>query len=822
MQPFGTPTFPRRLTDWRDDSFACPGACPMRSFFRGLCLLALFAVTVVARSQEPALSAPAEPAATSLHEQIDALIERDAVGPLNPLASDADFLRRIHLDLAGVIPTAEEARAFLNDPDPEKRAKRIDALLDSPQFARQMALAFDLVLIERRADKSVKETDWEEYLRKSFADNKPLDQLFRELLVTDGSDEATRPAAKFLLNRTCEPNAVTRDLGRVYFGMDLQCAQCHDHPLIGDYLQADYYGLYAFVMRTSVFTDKKKKLDLVAEKADGDPTYKSVFTGDGADQVKPRLPKGLYVSIEPAFAKSDEYATAPGKDVRGIPKYSRRAKLAEMLTTSLEFRRNLANRLWAQMFGRGLVHPVDYHHPDNPPSHPELLTLLADELAARNYDAKSLLRELALTRAYQRACDAPRVAELSMPSGTELAGQLESQRADLTTRIAASQDNVAKIEAERKAVQAEAEALRESLAKLEAAVKAAADGSAKATAAQEAAAANLAKSQEAATLVKNAALRTSVATKKLPEDEEVKQAFAILDARAAKLAESAAAAEAEVARLKADVEAARAAEESARTALAAEQAKVPADRLAEIEGRLLAARHERADARYAVARLDRQKSIAELMAQWQEKQADPAAAEPIERELVDRWTTSLQIARLRPLTGEQFARSVLQAGGTMARLEQAAREAVEKDKSPPAELAEASEADRPLVIARLAEPRQFAQLRGDFTTIVNLYGTLPGDDFQATVNQSLFLGNGSQVDKWLGAGPRTLVERLSAIDDAQLLAEDLYLSVLTRLPADEEAADVAAYLESRTEDRSAALGELVWALVSSTEFRFNH
>jgi hypothetical protein len=794
----------------------------MRSFLSCLSLLALFAGATAVRSQEAPATPTDAPATLPLHERIDTLIERDAVGPLNPLAGDADFLRRVYLDLSGVIPTAEEARTFLSDADPDKRAKLIEGLLDSPQFPRQMALTFDLMLIERRADKSVKVTDWEEYLRKSFADDKPLDQLFRELLVTDGADEATRPAAKFLLNRTCEPNAVTRDLGRVYFGMDLQCAQCHDHPLIGDYLQADYYGLYAFVMRTSVFTDKKKKLDVVAEKADGDPTYKSVFTGDGADQVKPRLPKGLYVSSEPTFAKSDEYATAPGKDVRGIPKYSRRAKLAELLTDSHEFRRNLANRLWAQMFGRGLVHPVDYHHPDNPPSHPELLTLLADELAARNYDAKSLLRELALTRAYQRACDSPNLTEIALQPGEELASQLESQRAELVARIEACQGAVAEIDAERKSVQAEAETLRDSLAKLEAAAKAAADSSTKAIAAQEVAAASLAKSQEAATLVKNAALRTSVATKKLPDDAEVKQAFAILDARAAKLAAAAAAAESELGKVKAEAETAQGVEQSARAALAAEQGKVPTERLAQIERRLLAARHELADTRYAVARLDRQKSVADSIVQWQSLQADPAAAEPIERELVDRWTTSLQIARLRPLTGEQFARSVLQAGGTMARLDQAARDAVVGDKSPPAELTEASEVDRPRVVARLAEPRQFAQLRGDFTAIVNLYGTLPGDDFQATVNQSLFLGNGSQVDKWLGAGKGGLAERLTAIDDSAKLAEELYLSVLTRMPAEEEAADVGQYLDGRTEDRAAAIGELVWALVSSTEFRFNH
>jgi hypothetical protein len=141
--------------------------------------------------------------------------------------------------------------------------------------------------------------------------------------------------------------------------MQVQCCQCHDHPLIDDYYQADYYGLFAFVHRTGLFTDAKTKLISLTEKADGEASFKSVFTGAANDRALPQLPKGAVLFVEPRFRLGDEYQIKPDKTVRGIPKFSRREALAEMLPTSREFARNLANRLWAIMLGRGLVHPLE-------------------------------------------------------------------------------------------------------------------------------------------------------------------------------------------------------------------------------------------------------------------------------------------------------------------------------------------------------------------------------------------------------------------------------------------------------------------------------
>ena len=365
--------------------------------WRFLAFSALLLSTAAAHAQAP------EP----LHQRIDRAIEAAHPGPYAALSTDAEFFRRVTLDLAGYVPSADEARAFLDDPSPYKRAALIDRLLAAPEFSRRMQHAFDVMLMERRPDAAIPSPVWQEYLRKSFAEHKPLNQLAAEILAADGVDPALRPAAKFYLDRGGEVNLLTRDVGRVFFGFDLQCAQCHDHPIVDSYHQEDFYGLSAFLSRGTLFTDGNKTA-FFAEKAEGEVSFESVFIAD--DSMKstgPHLPGEAPVAEPPQSAPV--YLVAPADGVRPVPAYSRRAALARAATggASLDFNRNLANRLWAMMLGRGLQHPVDYRHLDNPPSHPELLDLLAGELAAMNFDVRDFLRQVALSEAYQRASELP-------------------------------------------------------------------------------------------------------------------------------------------------------------------------------------------------------------------------------------------------------------------------------------------------------------------------------------------------------------------------------------------------------------------------------
>jgi hypothetical protein len=367
-------------------------------------LLPAPALTSIAHADEP------------LHQRIDQEIAAKVPGFLSkaaPPAGDEEFLRRLYLDLTGNIPTTQQALEFLQDKAPDRRARLIDRLLASPEYARHMQHVFDVLWMERRPDKNVPSAAWQEFLRSSFAANKPYNQLVGEVLSANGTDPKTRPAAKFYLDRQGEPHLLTKDVSRLFLGMNLQCAQCHDHPLVNAYKQDHYYGLYAFFSRSYLFTDTKLKQVILAEKAEGDVSFQSVFKPKVSRQTGPRLPDGALLK-EPTFPKGKEYKAAPTKTQGGIPEFSRRDQLAGLLAgpDNPRFRRAAANRFWALMMGRGLIEPVDFDHPDNPPSHPRLLDLLADELATMKFDVKGFLRELALSETYQRSSQMPRGKEL--------------------------------------------------------------------------------------------------------------------------------------------------------------------------------------------------------------------------------------------------------------------------------------------------------------------------------------------------------------------------------------------------------------------------
>lgn len=356
----------------------------------------------------PKSTAAAEDIPTDpLHQRIDQLIA--AATPkfaalAAPIASDEAFVRRVYLDLIGRVPSAAETRAFLSAEPvvPNKREQLINRLLASPEHARRLQFVFDEMLMERRAGTDVPDVEWRNWLRKSFRENRPWNKMVAEMLSADGTDAKTRPAAKFILDRKLDQNLIARDIGRVFLGVDLECAQCHDHPSIDGYLQRHYYGINAFLSRTYVFTDPKSKKKVLAEKAEGEVKFTSVFTSEEGE-TPPRL-LNLTALVDPK-GMAKQYAVKPDKTHGGVPKYSRRLQLARQMIAdeNIDFRRNIVNRLWAAMMGRGLVEPLDLRHADNPPSHPKVLALLADEFAGNNYDIRWLLKELAMTDTYQRA-----------------------------------------------------------------------------------------------------------------------------------------------------------------------------------------------------------------------------------------------------------------------------------------------------------------------------------------------------------------------------------------------------------------------------------
>ena len=373
--------------------------------------------------------------AEGLTGSIDAAIAAKAGGPMAERCSDADFVRRIHLDLAGRIPTTDEARRFLNDSDAEKRTKLVEQLLAGPDFPRRLEQAITVMLLERRGGGKIPESKWRDFLREEITAKRPWNEIVRELIGVEG-DFRAKPAAKFMADgEKVDPEKIAHDIARLFLGMNLGCAQCHDHPVVDDFKQADFYGLYAYLNPTRVQEDKKTKAAVLVEGVVTNKVeFKSVFKKN-KEATGPRLPGRAEVAI-PVFAKGEEYAVPPADGKPGVLKFRPRALLADELTSAenKQFARNSVNRFWFFMMGRGLVHPLDMMHAGNPASHPELLEQMAKAFADKKFDVRWLLREIALSEAYQRSSRAPKGVEArSIPPESYRVANLKGLSAEQTT-----------------------------------------------------------------------------------------------------------------------------------------------------------------------------------------------------------------------------------------------------------------------------------------------------------------------------------------------------------------------------------------------------
>jgi hypothetical protein len=906
--------------------------------------------------------------------------------------SDTEFLRRASLDLIGMPPTADDARSFLNDAAPNKREQLVDRLLASPHYARHLASTLDLMLMERRANTHVTADEWQAWLLKSVRENKPWNVLAKEILIADGDDPALRPAARFALDRASEPNLLTHDISRIFFGRDMQCAQCHDHPLVMDYLQSDYQGLLAFLSPGYALVRKEgdKSITLYAERAGGDLPFESVFIKGTPHRTGARMPEDIVLD-EPLFLPGDEYQVAPADNVKSVPKFSRRAKLAELATSGNNpaFNQNIANRLWAHMFGRGLVHPLDLHHADNPATDPELLQILSNRFVVMNFSIRDFLRELALSNAYQRPFDAPEDLLATATQVTAQATELQQQHPalaqaakDAAEQYSAATDTWYAAEAAALPVAAEVDATRNAYAE----AKKTADEVRKALADVTA---QQASKQKAAMTLQEAATATQNAAASLPDDKTLAETATLLTTRSEQVAAEATALTPMIDEKTAAVKPLADAQEAAKAPFDAAIAKITpfkvtqtqaeremlatrrksaehSQQLAAVDERLKTieqfaqlpgqqqaiavassavsngenamlalqqqvteyvpvvaqaqanvktttdamtaatnamnlatteqnrrselasaitatlgsaeAAHQKAgeDALLAevVAKLKERSTVAqasvrehqtvvnavttalsvatEAMTAAQKSMID-AAAERARREqamaagsnavvsakadlatqraayssrladIEDRLVQNFSTSSLKPLTPEQLCWSVFRVTGVYERYWQA--EVAELDKTTP--LTDEQKQDAAVVAARNVEleQRTFDKLKGNIGTFVTFYGAAAGQpqgDFFSTADQALFAGNGGSINSWVVPAADNVTDRVIRQTDSRLAAEEIYLSVLTRLPTKDEVADVTAYLANRAADRNVAAQELVWAVLNSAEFRFSH
>lgn len=362
----------------------------MRGRFLALAVMGLIVVAASSAWAEP-------PNEQALVARIDALLAEswaaENVQPAPP-AEDAEFLRRAWLDLCGIIPPINDAddlsgiRNFLDSTDPAKRTKLIDRLLAKPTHATHFANVWKSVLLPQ--DNNVQQfggdAAFHAWLRGQIADNVPYDRLIADLLLARGQVNQSGPAL-FFTSLQLKPEELAASTSRVFLGTQIQCAQCHDHPF-DHWKRRDFWGYAAFFARLQ------------------QPPAQQMFAFNVADveQGEVKLP-GTEEVLLPRFLGGEESPDAAARN--------RRERLVAWLTNPENpyVARAAVNRVWALLFGRGIIHPVDDLGSHNPPSHPALLNELAAYFVRTGYDLNCLVRTLTATRAYQLSSQSPAGAE---------------------------------------------------------------------------------------------------------------------------------------------------------------------------------------------------------------------------------------------------------------------------------------------------------------------------------------------------------------------------------------------------------------------------
>ncbi len=298
--------------------------------------------------------------------------------PPSPPSDDATFFRRVTLDIAGRLPTPEEAKRFLESKDAAKRDAAIDALLASTDYADFFANKWGALLRNKRGDAKDKRGTYSfhDWIRDSFASNKRYDQFVREIVAASGDLSENPPVTWFRQVR--DSNAQLEDTAQLFLGTRLQCAQCHHHPY-EKWSQDDYYGLAAVFKQTG-------------RKAGAQPGEEVIFHRRGkATATNKKTGKQLEAAALGASFKD----LSPDEDPR--------AALADWMSNpeNPHFAKSLANRYWKHFLNRGLVEPEDDMRETNPPTNPELLDALAKYFVESGFDLKQLIRAICQSRVYQ-------------------------------------------------------------------------------------------------------------------------------------------------------------------------------------------------------------------------------------------------------------------------------------------------------------------------------------------------------------------------------------------------------------------------------------
>ncbi|MCH2370217.1 MAG: DUF1549 domain-containing protein [Pirellulales bacterium] len=292
------------------------------------------------------------------------------------LCSDEEFIRRVYLDVIGILPSLEEVTAFAEDVDPAKRAKVVDRLLERPEYSKFWALKWgDLLRLTSGQVTNEGVYKYYRWVERSFRENQPYDEFATELLTATGST-FSNPAANFY-RTSKDMNDCVETISQVFLGARLQCAKCHNHPF-ERWTQDNYYGMAAFFNRVQR-TNTKRANEMF------------IYVSQNGEVTQPRTQQQMKPWV-------------PGQgDIENPNEFDRRLDFASWLTKPGNpfFAKIEVNRIWSHVFGRGIVEPADDFRDTNPPSNAVLLEQLAKDFVENGYDRKAILATILKSRTYQ-------------------------------------------------------------------------------------------------------------------------------------------------------------------------------------------------------------------------------------------------------------------------------------------------------------------------------------------------------------------------------------------------------------------------------------
>jgi hypothetical protein len=342
-----------------------------------------------------------------------------------PRSDDAEFLRRVTLDLTGTIPTEAETVAFLADASPDKRRDVVDRLLATERHGDWFATWYGNLLVgTAMRNRTINRRTFNDWLRDQFHRNRPYDEMVYDLISASGNSDENGAVGFVSSFETSAADAAGKT-SRFFLGVQVQCAQCHDHPYDKRIKQADFASFAAFWFTT---THRRNQTP-------GNPDISFDIASWPLEDLRGGRPRtagmpgmgrpGQPLRLEAAQPKPGrgpldvpEAKFLLGKTVKDVPGVDRRTLLAKWVTSRQNpwFAQAFANRLWAWFLGRGIVHPVDDFSSSNKPTNPELIDFLGNEFEASGFDVRHLIRVIVGTEAYQRTSRLPRDMERPDPS----------------------------------------------------------------------------------------------------------------------------------------------------------------------------------------------------------------------------------------------------------------------------------------------------------------------------------------------------------------------------------------------------------------------